>query len=147
MMTAASTDMGSDRTSPGTNSSMASTRTAAARPVSCDLAPAWSATAVRELLVLTGKPWKKPAATLAVPMATISWSVSTSVPRFDANPADTETVSPTATSVMPMAPPMSSGQVAELHGREGRHREALGQHAHDVHASRGQVEQGRQRRW
>ena len=41
-------------------------------------APARSATAVREALVLTGKPWKRPAARLAAPMPSISWSPCTS---------------------------------------------------------------------
>ena len=43
--------------------------------------PACSATAVREPLVLTGKPWKKPAAMLAAPMPIISRVPSTSSPR------------------------------------------------------------------
>ena len=42
------------------------------RPVSCERAPAASATGVREALLLTEKPWKKPAATLAAPRATSS---------------------------------------------------------------------------
>jgi hypothetical protein len=43
------------------------------RPVSCVLAPAASATGVREELLLTENPWKRPAAALAAPSATSSW--------------------------------------------------------------------------
>ena len=49
-------------------------------PVSCVFAPACSATAVREPLVLTGKPWKRPAATFAAPIPIISPLPSTSWP-------------------------------------------------------------------
>ena len=42
-------------------------------PVICVFVPACSATAVREPLVLTGKPWKNPAATFAAPIPIISW--------------------------------------------------------------------------
>ncbi|CFU04412.1 Uncharacterised protein [Bordetella pertussis] len=41
--------------------------------------PAASATGVREALLLTGKPWKKPVARLATPRPTISWFGSTRV--------------------------------------------------------------------
>ena len=51
---------------------------AATRPVSCVLAPDWAATAVREPLVLTGKPEKKPAARLAEPIPASSWLPFTS---------------------------------------------------------------------
>ena len=50
-------------------------------PVTWLLAPDCSATAVREPLVDTAKPWKNPAAMLAAPMPIISWSGSTSSPR------------------------------------------------------------------
>ena len=78
MTTDASTGCGRFRNSPGTNSSMAAIGTAPTTPVSWLLAPARSATAVREPLVLTGKPWNSPAARLAAPMPIISWSASTS---------------------------------------------------------------------
>ena len=42
-------------------------------PVSWVFAPDRSATAVREPLVLTGKPWNRPAARFAAPMPIISW--------------------------------------------------------------------------
>ena len=48
------------RNRPGTNSSIRVIASAPTRPVSCVLAPVCSATAVREPLVLTGNPWKKP---------------------------------------------------------------------------------------
>ena len=54
--------------------------TAPTRPVTCVLAPACSATAVREPLVLTGKPWKSPAPRLAAPIPIISRLPSTSSP-------------------------------------------------------------------
>ena len=50
-------------------------------PVTWDRDPACSATAVRDPLVLTGKPWKKPAAMFAAPMPTISWLPRTCSPR------------------------------------------------------------------
>ena len=50
-------------------------------PVSWVLAPAASATGVRDELLLIGKPWKKPAARLAAPRPTISWFGSTGVRR------------------------------------------------------------------
>ena len=78
MTTAASTGCGRFRNSPGTNRSMPAIMSAPTTPVSWLLAPACSATAVRDPLVLTGKPWNRPAETLAVPMPIISWSASIS---------------------------------------------------------------------
>ena len=46
-------------------------------PVTWDRDPACSATAVRDPLVLTGKPWNRPAAMFAAPMPIISWSPRT----------------------------------------------------------------------
>ena len=63
------------------------------RPVSWLRAPARSATAVRDPLVLTGKPWKSPAARFAAPMPIISWLPSTSCPVRAANEDDVEMVS------------------------------------------------------
>ena len=71
--TAASVGWGRFRNSPGTTRSMSTITPAPTRPVTCVLAPDWSATAVREPLVLTGNPWKSPAATFDVPMPIISW--------------------------------------------------------------------------
>ena len=78
MMTAARTGCGIAWTRPGTTRSIASTSPAATRPVSWVLAPDWAATAVREPLVLTGNPEKKPAARLAEPIPASSWLPSTS---------------------------------------------------------------------
>ena len=49
-------------------------------PVNWVLAPAASATGVRDELLLMGKPWKNPAARLAAPSPTISWLGSTFAP-------------------------------------------------------------------
>jgi hypothetical protein len=76
-------------------------------PVTWVLAPDCSATAVREPLVLTGKPWKRPAARLAAPSPTISRLPSTSSPRRAAKDDEVEIVSVSATSAMPRAPAMS----------------------------------------
>ena len=56
MIIAARADCGMFCTRPGTNNSMARTKAAAKTPVSWVFAPACSATAVREPLVLTGNP-------------------------------------------------------------------------------------------
>ena len=70
--TAASVGCGRLRSSPGASSRISVIAAAPTSPVTCVLAPACSATAVREPLVLTGKPWKSPAARLAAPIPTIS---------------------------------------------------------------------------
>ena len=72
-------------------------------------APARSATAVRDPLVLTGKPVNSPAAMLAVPIPTISWFARTSWPVRPANADDVEIVSASETTAMPNAPASSSG--------------------------------------
>ena len=61
----------------GATSSSRATASAPTTPVSCVLAPAASATGVRDELLLIGKPWKNPAARLAAPSPTISWLGST----------------------------------------------------------------------
>ena len=78
MTTAPRVGCGRSLSSPGTSTSISVMVTAPTTPVSCDLAPACSATAVRDPLVLTGNPWKNEAATLAAPMPTISWLPRTS---------------------------------------------------------------------
>ena len=75
--TAARAATGRLRSRPGALSSMAPTANAPTTPVSCVLAPADSATGVRDALALIGKPWNKPAARLAAPRPTISWLGST----------------------------------------------------------------------
>ena len=54
--TAARVGLGRFRSSPGTSTSIRTIATAPTTPVSCVFAPACSATAVRDPLVLTGKP-------------------------------------------------------------------------------------------
>ena len=78
------------------------------RPVTWVLAPFCAATAVRDPLVLTGKPWKKPAATFAAPTPTISRSPSTSAPVRAANTDAVEIVSVNDTNAIPSAPASSS---------------------------------------
>ena len=110
-------------------------------PVTCERDPACSDTAVRDPLVLTGKPWKKPAKMLAAPMPIISWSPRTRSPRRAANDEAVDIVSASATTAIATAPEEELGQVAPRHGRDGQRREALGQHADGVDAVVLQVEQ------
>ncbi|MNI64640.1 hypothetical protein D3C73_1200990 [compost metagenome] len=63
----------------GATISNRATASAPTTPVNWVLAPAASATGVREELLLMGKPWKKPAARLAKPSPAISWFGSTKV--------------------------------------------------------------------
>ncbi len=105
--TAASAESGRSRTSPGTATSMTAMAPAPTSPVSCDRDPACSATGVRDELLLTGKPWNTPAATLAAPSAIISWFGSTSSPWRRANVRDSTLVSANETSAMPTAPTAS----------------------------------------
>ena len=55
------------------------------RPATWVFAPACSATAVLDPLVLTGNPWNSPAATFAAPIPIISWLPWTWSPARDAN--------------------------------------------------------------
>jgi hypothetical protein len=75
--TAASAASGRLRTRFGKKSSISAIARAPTTPVACVLAPAASATGVREELLLTENPWNMPAATLAAPRATSSWFGST----------------------------------------------------------------------
>ena len=108
MTTAASAGWGRSRSSPGAKSSMRRIAAAPTRPVTWLLAPFWAATAVRDPLVLTGKPWKKPAAMFAAPTPTISRSPSTSEPLRAANTDAVEIVSVKDTTAIPTAPAVSS---------------------------------------
>ena len=110
------------------------------RPVTWDREPACSATAVRDPLVLTGKPWKKPAAMLAAPMPIISWLPRTCSPRRAANDEAVDIVSASATTAMASAPRKSGGTSPQLISRDRERREALRQHADRVHAVGLQVE-------
>ncbi|CAH0327796.1 hypothetical protein SRABI128_06471 [Microbacterium sp. Bi128] len=102
--TAASAGCGRFRNSPGKNTSMRRISTAPVTPVSCDFEPERSATAVRDPLVLTGKPWKRPAARFAAPIPIISWLPRISCPVRAANAVDVEIVSVKDTSAIPRAP-------------------------------------------
>ena len=82
--TAASAVCGRFLSSDGATSSKTLTATAPTTPVSCVLAPAASATGVRDELLLMGKPWKNAAARFAMPSAAISWFGSTGVFSFAA---------------------------------------------------------------
>ena len=110
--------------------------------MSCVLAPACSATAVREPLVLTGKPWKNPAATLAAPMPIISPLPSTSCPVRAANADAVEIVSVSETSAMPSAPATSSGR-SDTGRRHRERREPLGQRPDQRDPVVGEVEGAR----
>jgi hypothetical protein len=68
------------------------------------LAPDCSATAVRDPLVDTAKPWKHPAARLAVPMRIISWFGSTSSPRRAAKLVEVAMVSVSETNPIRIIP-------------------------------------------
>jgi hypothetical protein len=68
------------------------------------LAPAASATGVREELLLTENAWKRPAATLAAPRATSSWFGSTRSPPRIAKVRESTLVSANETRAIPMAP-------------------------------------------
>ena len=77
--TAASALLGRLRKRSGAATRSRATASAPTTPVSWVLAPAASATGVRDELLLIGKPWKKPAARFAPPSAIISWFGSTLV--------------------------------------------------------------------
>ena len=72
MTTAARAVCGRSWSRSGASISNTAIASAPTTPVSWVLAPAASATGVREELLLIGKPWKKPAARLAAPRPTIS---------------------------------------------------------------------------
>ena len=78
--TAARALWGRCRSRSGATSSRSATAIAPTTPASWVLAPAASATGVREELLLIGNPWKNPAARLAAPSPTISWLGSTEAP-------------------------------------------------------------------
>ena len=83
--------------------------TAPTTPVTCDRDPAWSATAVRDPLVLTGNPWNRPAPMFAAPIPIISWLPRTRSPRRDANDDAVDMVSARATTAIASAPTNSGG--------------------------------------
>ncbi|MCY1557077.1 hypothetical protein D9M68_938920 [compost metagenome] len=84
MTTAASALFGRCLSRLGASSNSSATPRAPKTPVSWVFAPAASATAVRDALLLIGKPWNRPVAKLATPRPTISWFGLTRVPVFTA---------------------------------------------------------------
>ncbi len=145
MTTAASAGCGRFRNSPGTSTSMRMIRAAPTTPVSWDLAPARSATAVRDPLQLTGKPWKRPAARFAAPMPIISWLPRISWPVLAANDEAVEIVSASETSEMPSAPASSRPRSDALTSGMVSGGNPFGQRADEVDAVVGEVEDGRRR--
>ena len=89
--------------------------------------------------MLTGKPWKTPAATFATPIPTISPLPSTSWPVRVANDEAVEIVSVSATSAIPSAPATSSGRSETGLGHRQR-RKALRQRADERHTVGGEFE-------
>ena len=146
MTTAASAVCGRSASSPLRNSSRMATSAAPTMPVSWLRAPDCSATAVREPLVEMAKPWKNPAAMLAAPMPTISWSASTSSPRRAAKLAEVAIVSVSETSVMPSAATNSGTRSLACGPGQARGRDALRQRADRGDALRREVQRGRDRR-
>ena len=106
--TAARVGWGRSWRRPGKNSRISTIAAAPTRPVTWVFAPACSATAVRDPLVLTGKPWNSPAARLAEPIPIISFCPSTSSPLRAAKDDAVEIVSVSDTRAIPKAPPTSS---------------------------------------
>ena len=107
MTMAPSTEIGSAESKLGASSSRSRIASAPMSPVTWLRAPALNATAVRDPLVLTAKPWKNPASTFAAPIPTISWLPSIGCPVRRAYAVAVEIVSARATSVMPRAPATS----------------------------------------
>ena len=118
MSTAARADWGRSASRELKNRSKTATIPAPTTDASWDLAPACSTTAVREPLVDTAKPCKRPEARLAAPIPIISWFGSTSSPRRAPKLAEVAMVSARETSVMPTAAIMS-GPMSEnlVHGK------------------------------
>ena len=115
--TAASVGWGRSRSRPGTSSSISAIATAPTSPVTCVLAPACSATAVREPLVLTGKPWNSPARDVGGADADHLLVAVDLLAARSANADAVEMVSASETSAMPSAPPTSSERSERVHVR------------------------------
>ncbi len=121
MTTAARADWGRSASSEFRNSNRITTTPAPTTPVSWDLAPDCSATAVRDPLVEMANPWNAPAAMLATPIPIISWSGCTSSPRRAAKLDAVAMVSVSDTRVIPAAA-TSNGPTSPsfVHGSDGR---------------------------
>src|SRR5262245_12032111 len=94
----------------GANSSMSAITTAPTTPVSWGLAPADSATGVRDELLEIGKPWNGPVARFAAPSAIISRFGSTSSPSRAAYVRESTLVSAKATRAIDTAAAASRGR-------------------------------------
>ena len=123
-MIAASVDDGRYRPRLFCTSRIATIAAAPTTPVSCVREPELSATIVREVDVLTGKPWKSPAATFAAPRARISRLASTCSPRRAARLRDVAVVSASVTKAMPAAATSSFPASLQPDVGKGRSREA-----------------------
>ena len=118
--TAASAVWGRFLNSEGSSTSSATTTPAPTSPLTWVLAPDCVATAVRDPLTETAKPWKKPAARLAEPTPIISWLGSTSSPRRAAKLVEVAMVSVSDTSTMPSAAIVSVPRSPQpVQGNEG----------------------------
>ena len=130
--TAASVGWGRSRNRPGTNRSIAAIVIAPTSPATCVLAPDCSATAVRDPLVLTGKPWNSPAPRFAAPMPIISLvavdllagATGEGRRRRDRVGQRDERDAQRATD--------QRGQVGPVHVREGEGRKPFRQRAHQL---------------
>ena len=118
-------------------------RAAPTTPVSWVFAPERSATAVRDPLVLTGKPWNRPAARFAAPMPIISWLPLISCPVRAANADAVEIVSARETRAMPDRPGEQRAEIGQADMRDRQRREALGEHPDQADAVVGQVKDRR----
>ena len=103
-------------------------------PVSWLFAPERSATAVRDPLVLTGKPWNRPAARFAAPIPSISWLPWTSCPLRAANADAVEIVSASETRAMPQRAGEQRPEVGRPDVRDRERREALREDADQADA-------------
>ena len=97
------------RSAAGANSSISAITAAPTTPVSWVLAPADSATGVRDELLEIGKPWNRPVARFAAPSAIISRFGSTSSPSLAAYVRESTLVSANATSAIDTAAAASRG--------------------------------------
>src|SRR6202000_305716 len=116
----ANADCGRSARSELKKRSNAATTPAPTTEDSWDLAPLCETTAVRDPLVETAKPCRKPETRLAAPMPIISWFGSTSSPRLAPKLEEVAMVSASETSVIPSAAAMSGPTSEKLvHGTVG----------------------------
>ena len=131
--------------SPGTNTSITAITAAPTRPVSWVFAPARSATAVRDPLVLTGKPGEQPGRRRWRRRSRPSPGSRGPPGRSGAANADeVEIVSASETTAMPIAPATRSGRSASVDPRDRERRQAAGQDADERDAPCREVEGDRE---